>query len=156
MEHMKTANRLSETDRKIVACLQADPRSPISEISAQSGIPQTTVRNRLNRLLREGIVEIAAAVNPLQLGFDTWAMVALQVPAAEVQNLSASLTALDEVYFVSTTTGSYNMMVGVVLRSNADFAAFMTDTLGQFASIKGLYTFNVLRVFKRHFLFQVA
>lgn len=151
---MKKPSPLTEADRKIIACLQRDPRSPVTEISAETGIPQTTVRNRLNRLLRDGIVEIAAAVNPLQLGFDTWAMVALQVPVEEVTQLSTKLAALQEVYFVGTTTGTYNLMVGVVLPSNTELAVFLTETLARFSKIRGLYTFNVLKVFKRHFLFK--
>ena len=151
---MKTPSPLTDADRKIIACLQKDPRCPVTDISVETGIPQTTVRNRLNRLLREGIVEIAAAVNPLQLGFDTWAMVALQVPVEDVTSLSNKLAALQDVYFVGTTTGTYNVMVGVVLQSNTELADFMTETLGRFSKIRGLYTFNVLKVFKRHFLFK--
>lgn len=148
------ADPLSEADRKILNCLQEDPRSSVTAISAATGIPQTTVRNRLNRLLKEGIVEISAAVNPLQLGYDNWAMIAMKVPVGEIETISNGLAALKEVYFVGATTGSYNLMVGVVLRSNADFAQFMERQLGRFTKIKDLYTFNVLKVFKRSFLFE--
>ena len=151
---MKKPSPLSESDRKILACLQKDARSSITAISAATGIPLTTVRNHLNRLLAERVVEITAAVNPLQLGYENWAMIMIKVPISAIEEISLSLAAMKEVIFVGSTTGTHNLMVGVVLHSNADFHEFMNDSLGSFTQIRDAYTFNVIKIFKRSFLFE--
>lgn len=153
---MKSASALDDIDRRVISCLQRDPRCAVAQMSEETGIPQTTVRNRLGRLLRDGTVEITVAANPLQLGYENWAMVAMKVPVPDLVSICERLSTIREVYFVGITTGSYNIMLGVVLKSNEDLVEFMTETIARFTEVKDTYTFNVLRVFKRSFSFEAA
>lgn len=147
---------LTETDRKILSCLQRDPRSSVANMAELTGIPQSTLRHRLNRMLTEGIVEMSAVVNPLLLENYEWAMIALKVPLSQVEAVSLALAELSEVIFVGSTTGAYNLLVGVVLGDETDLGEFMLRSLSKFEHIHGLYTFNILKIYKRSFLFKAA
>ena len=53
------------------------------------------------------------------------------------------------------TTGSYNLMIGVVVPTNDVLVDFLTGVMPKLAGIEMVYSFSVLRVFKRAFLFDL-
>jgi DNA-binding Lrp family transcriptional regulator len=48
---------MDSLDREILAILRRDSRTPYTEIAADVGTSEGTVRNRVERLLEEGIIE---------------------------------------------------------------------------------------------------
>jgi Lrp/AsnC family transcriptional regulator, regulator for asnA, asnC and gidA len=148
--------RLTPTDLKIVACLRDDPRCSVAKIASVTDIPESTVRNRLNRLIQERVIEIGVALNPLQLGFQNWVMIGLRVSMTDLEPVAMRLSERPEVYFVGMTTGSYNLMMGVVVPTNDALVDFLTKVMPTLDGVETVYTFNVLRVFKRAFLFDLT
>ena len=61
--------RIDATDMKIIRLLQKNGRMSNTEIAKKTGVSETTVRYRLQRLTREDFIQIVAMVNPLKLGF---------------------------------------------------------------------------------------
>jgi DNA-binding Lrp family transcriptional regulator len=51
---------LDDTDVEIIRMLQADARRPNTEIARRLGVAETTVRNRIERLTRDGVVQCGA------------------------------------------------------------------------------------------------
>ena len=56
-------------DSKIINLLQKDGRIPSTKIARGLGISEATVRNRIQRLIQEGIIQVVAVGNPFKLGF---------------------------------------------------------------------------------------
>jgi len=50
-------SKLDEKDIKLLKLLQADSKSSVQELAKETGLPQTTVHNRIKRLEREGIIK---------------------------------------------------------------------------------------------------
>ena len=62
------ASQVDETDVAILTALQEDGRRPFTEIARALGLSEGTVRQRVARLQRLGIVQIVGVVNPSRLG----------------------------------------------------------------------------------------
>jgi DNA-binding Lrp family transcriptional regulator len=54
---------LDQVDRTLVAQLQEDGRTPLSQIGRKIGISHVAVRKRLEKLLGEGLIQISADLN---------------------------------------------------------------------------------------------
>jgi len=47
---------MDDADRKLIAALRRDSRKTLSELSADMGLSRTTVRSRIDRLVRDGVI----------------------------------------------------------------------------------------------------
>lgn len=147
--------RLSSVDARIIRTLNKDPRSSVAKIAAQLRMPHSTVRHRLNRLVRLGVVEFTVVPNPLLLGYQIWAIVEIQAELAKIRSIAQQLAAKPEVYFVGITTGGYDILAGAVFRSNEELLEFITGSLSQIPGIIRTSTSSVLEVVKRFLTFEV-
>lgn len=145
---------LAPIDVRIIQCLHESARSPGSRIATKLGLPESTVRHRLNRLVRLGIIEFAAVVNPLQLGYQIWAQFHLEVQLPKIRSVAQQLARLPEVYFVGITAGGYDVLVGAVFASNAEILNFMAGPMARVPGILKVSTSSILEVVKRIMTFQ--
>lgn len=147
------AVRLTPADIGIIRCLHRDARSSIAEIAGQLDMPQSTVRHRLKRLVQRGVVEFAALTNPLQLGYQIWAMIEIRAEQAKLRSVGQELAGMPEVYWLGITTGSYDIFAAAVFRSNQELLDFITDRLSRIPGIVRTSTSSVLEIIKRSMVF---
>lgn len=146
---------LSVLDIGIIRCLHADARRSVASIAHELRIPESTVRHRLNRLVRRGVIEFAALTNPLQLGYQIWAIIEVQAELRKIRPVAQRLAAAPEVYFVGITTGGYDVLAGAVFRSNDALLDFITRRLSGIPGIVRTFTSSVLQVVKRTMSFPL-
>src|ERR1043165_9661404 len=75
---MLAAYPLDELDRTIIQLLQKSCRASNSSIAHQLGISEATVRKRIDRLVSEGVITMAAVVHPRRIGFSVVGLVAIK------------------------------------------------------------------------------
>ena len=148
-DHPVKPIKLLPADLDIIGRLTKDARASAASIAADLGMPESTVRHRMNRLVQEGVIEFAALTNPLQLGYHIWALMHVQVEMPRVRLVAERLAAAPEVYFVGVTTGSYDVFAGAVFRSNDELLDFITNRLAKVPGVVRTTTSNVLQVVKR-------
>ncbi len=141
--------KLDPIDLGIIRCLQRDPRSAISKIAKDLRVPGSTIRHRLNRLLRRHAIEFSVASNPLHFGFQIWAIIEIKTELPRIREVARRLTEAPEVYFVAIMTGSYDINVAAVFRSNAEVLDFVTHRLSKIPGIVSTSTATVLELVKR-------
>jgi Lrp/AsnC family transcriptional regulator for asnA, asnC and gidA len=147
--------RLSAADAQIIRCLNEDARSSAAAIAERLKLPESTVRYRLGRLVKTGVIEFTAVPNPLHLGYQTWAILEIHAELARLRDIARELASRPEVYFVSITTGNYDILVGAVFRSNEEMLEFITAYLPRLPGIVRTTTSTVLEVVKRFLTFPV-
>jgi len=140
---------LDELDWAIIACLQRDGRTPNTAIAAQLGITEATVRRRIERLLKEGIIKIAAIIDPFKVGIQTVALIHLDVDLGHLEEVAEQLIALPNVRVVAYTTGFYDMLIEGVFKSQQDLLTFLKDQLPQIPGIRNSETSILLQLLKR-------
>ena len=77
--------QLAPIDVRIIRALHENARSSMSKIASRLAMPESTVRHRLNRLVRLGIIEFAAIVNPPQAAILAVGRIADRVVAVDGQ-----------------------------------------------------------------------
>ncbi|QEX24719.1 transcriptional regulator [Hypericibacter adhaerens] len=147
--------RLSAVDAQIIRCLNEDARISAAAIAERLDLPESTVRYRLGRLVKTGVIEFTAVPNPLHLGYQIWAILEIHAELARLRDIARELASRPEVYFVSITTGNYDILVGAVFRSNEEMLEFITAYLPRVPGIIRTTTSTVLDVVKRFLTFDV-
>jgi len=141
--------KITQADIGIVNSLRTDARKSFARIAKELSLPESTVRHRLNRLVRYGMLEFAAVANPLQMGYQVWAIIEIQGQPSRIPTAARQLAQEPEVYFVGITTGRCDIFVSAVFRSNAELLEFLTNRLARIQGITRTSTSTVLEVVKR-------
>jgi Lrp/AsnC family transcriptional regulator for asnA, asnC and gidA len=105
--------RLDATDRAIIEALQRNGREPFRRIAAGLGVSEATVRARYSRLVDDGILQVTGVTNPLGLGFDAQAMVAVRT-AGSPEPVAEEIARWDEAGYVVITAGPFDLLVELI------------------------------------------
>ena len=93
---------MDDLDREILAILRRDSRTPYTEIADRVGTSEGTVRNRVERLIEEGIIErftVATRTGNVKAMVEIG--VAVDVDTDEISERMADWTEVDFVWQVS-------------------------------------------------------
>ncbi len=146
-------DELDELDLKIIAHLQEDGRKSFSVIAEDVGVTERTVRLRVAQLRERKILQIVGVVNPIKLGLQVVAIIQLAVQEAELTNCVEQLRTMEEVRFITMTSGEYQLLIQVVHRSYEDLVVFLQSKLNMLNGVRRTNTMMELQVFKNDFHF---
>ncbi|MGW4461092.1 Lrp/AsnC family transcriptional regulator [Micromonospora sp. NBC_01796] len=108
---------LDDVAKQIIEQLQEDGRRAYATIGRAVGLSEAAVRQRVQRLLDAGVMQIVAVTDPLQLGFPRQAMIGLKTDG-DLEQVADRLAELDEVDYVVITAGSFDLLTEVVCRND--------------------------------------
>ncbi|WP_431973245.1 Lrp/AsnC family transcriptional regulator [Micromonospora haikouensis] len=109
---------LDDVAKQIIEQLQEDGRRPYATIGKAVGLSEAAVRQRVQRLLDAGVMQIVAVTDPLQLGFPRQAMIGLRTDG-DLETVADRLAEFEEVDYVVITAGSFDLLAEVVCRNDA-------------------------------------
>ncbi len=140
-------NQLDDVSLAIIGQLQQDGRRSYAAIGKVVGLSEAAVRQRVQRLVDSGVMQIVAAViDPLQLGCARAAMLGIRVsgPTAPVAD---ALVEMDEVIYVVVTAGSIDIVAEVVAKSDADLLT-ISDQIRRIQGVQSTESFVYLQTRK--------
>jgi Lrp/AsnC family transcriptional regulator, regulator for asnA, asnC and gidA len=139
---------LDETSKRIIEQLQADGRRPYAAIGKAVGLSEAAVRQRVQRLLDAGVMQIVAVTDPLQVGFSRQAMVGLRVDG-DVTEVADQVAQLAEVDYVVVTAGSFDLLVEVVCEDDDHLLEIVSRRLRTLPGVRTTETFVYLKLRKQ-------
>lgn len=108
---------LDPLDRSIIRALSEDGRAPFQQIADRLGVGESLVRQRARHLVERGVARVIAIVNPLGLGYETTAWLAIRVrPGVRLRDVAEALTRLPYVTYVMICVGPLRHLRGGRLR----------------------------------------
>src|SRR6188768_847610 len=125
---------LDEVNKAIVEQLQADGRRSYAAIGKVVGLSEAAVRQRVQRLLDAGVMQVVAVTDPLELGFARQAMIGIRVKGA-LEPVADALAALPEVDYVVVTAGSYDLLVEAVCESDEHLLELISEKIRNIESV---------------------
>jgi DNA-binding Lrp family transcriptional regulator len=99
--------------------------------------------------VKNGVVQFATITNPLQFGYQIWAIFQIRTNISRARAVAQRLSAAPELYFVGVTTGSHDVFAAGVFRSNQELLDFITRGLARIPGIVYTSTSNILELNKR-------
>lgn len=147
-------DRLDKLDWQIIDELRHDGRQANTEMARKLGVTETKIRNRIRKLVGEGVIQVVARVNLSRLGNDIRVHIGVVCDGGagtDLAEVASRLTAMPEVRFVSFVTGTYDLLISASFHSRDDLFTFLVERLRKIPGITKTETIHQLRVAKRDY-----
>ena len=142
--------KLDTVDRAIISALQIDGRMSYAELGPRVGMSQAAVRQRVNRLIDQGVMQVVAVTDPLSLGLSTQAMVGITV-SGDVRTVAAAVADLVEAEYVLITAGRFDVLAEVLCEDNDALLTLVNDRILQIDGVASTEVSPVLKMEKLTF-----
>ena len=142
---------MDQLDRNIITILEQNGRASNARIARTVRVSEGTIRRRLKRLINEGIINVMAVPDPLKLGFQSEALIGVQVDPDKVNEVAVSLSELDNTRWVAITTGSFDVFTWAILPNAEELGLFLREKVGTITGVRRTETFVNLSVTKRQY-----
>jgi Lrp/AsnC family transcriptional regulator for asnA, asnC and gidA len=144
----RSAPPLDEISKRIIEQLQEDGRRAYATIGKAVGLSEAAVRQRVQRLIDSGVMQVVAVTDPLQVGFARQAMIGVRVDG-DMNPVADALAAMHEVDYVVITAGSYDLLVEVVCEDDDHLLELLTNRIRVLPGVRSTETFVYLRLRKQ-------
>ncbi len=139
---------LKEKDFKILPKLRQDARQNLTTMSRATGIPVSTLHDRLKKYKSEDLVErITVLLNFEKLGYDLRAQVFMKVPVDKRDEFQSFLKIKENVNNLFRINNGYDFMAEVLFEDLNHFREF-SDELVEYG-VESMQEFFVLESVKR-------
>ena len=145
----KTGTQIDETDRAIIEALQRDGRTPYTRLGAAVGLSEAAARQRVQRLLDSGVMQVVAVTNPLSHGKRRMAMIGVRTEGA-TDDIAKTLQAMSDIDYLVVSAGSFDLMAEVVVADDGDLLD-LTNRIRSVKAVRSTETFIYLDLVKQTF-----
>ena len=145
---------LDDVSKAIIEQLQQDGRRSYAAIGKVVGLSEAAVRQRVQRLLDAGVMQVVAVTDPLELGFARQAMVGIRV-MGRLEPVADALAELSEVDYVVITAGSYDLLAELVCESDDHLLSLISGKIRTIEGVVSTETFMYLRLRKQTYSWGV-
>jgi Lrp/AsnC family transcriptional regulator for asnA, asnC and gidA len=148
VERRPLAGVLDGLSKAIIELLQDDGRQSYATIAKSVGLSEAAVRQRVQRLLEAGVMQIVAVTDPLQVGFRRQAMIGLRVEG-DLVKVADELAEIDEVDYVVVTAGSFDILLELVCEDDDHLLRVLSERIRALPGVRDTETFVYLKLAKQ-------
>src|SRR5947209_422804 len=99
---------IDDVSKRIIEQLQQDGRRSYAAIGKAVGLSEAAVRQRVQRLIDAGVMQIVAVTDPMTLGFHRQTMIGIKCEG-DLERVADQLAHMEEIDYVVITSGSFDV-----------------------------------------------
>jgi Lrp/AsnC family transcriptional regulator for asnA, asnC and gidA len=145
---------LDDVSKAIIEQLQQEGRRSYAAIGKVVGLSEAAVRQRVQRLIDNGVMQVVAVTDPLELGFNRQAMIGVRA-TGDLDPVAEALAAMDEVDYVVVVAGSFDLLVEVVAESDEHLLTIISKRIRAIPGVVSTETFVYLKLRKQTYSWGV-
>jgi len=105
--------KLDGTDLKIIRAFSEDGRKSFVEIAKKTGLSQVAIKNRVERLIADGVLKIQGLLN-IGKCYSVSAHVEVEADQKTISKLIERFEKSPLIYHLVKTSGRYNLLIGII------------------------------------------
>jgi Lrp/AsnC family transcriptional regulator, regulator for asnA, asnC and gidA len=144
------AFQLDDLSKQIIEKLQQDGRRSYAGIGKAVGLSEAAVRQRVQRMVDAGVMQIVAVTDPMQLGFARQAMIGIRC-TGDTTRVAEKLAAIPSVDYVVLTAGSFDAIVEVVCEDDDDLLDLLNTQIRALPGVISTETLVYLKLVKQQY-----
>ena len=144
------AFQLDELSKQIIEKLQQDGRRSYAGIGKAVGLSEAAVRQRVQRMVDAGVMQIVAVTDPMQLGFARQAMIGI-LCTGDTTRVAEKLAGIESVDYVVLTAGSFDAIVEVVCEDDDDLLDLLNTQIRALPGVISTETLVYLKLVKQQY-----
>lgn len=123
---------MDDLDRRIIAALAIDGRTPYSRIAEEHGVATTTVHQRVRRLTDQGIITGTRVVVDWEaVGLPVTALVSVEAPGERhLSDVADDISSIPFVQNCYAVTGEFDLLLTVRARSSDHLGDLLDEIRG--------------------------
>jgi Lrp/AsnC family transcriptional regulator for asnA, asnC and gidA len=137
-----------DVSKAIIEQLQEDGRRPYASIGKAVGLSEAAVRQRVQKLVDSGAMQIVAVTDPMQIGFARQAMIAIRA-TGNVEEIAEQLAKIDEVDYIVVTAGSFDLLAEVVVEDDSHLLRLVNERIRTIDGVMSTESFLYLKLVKQ-------
>jgi Lrp/AsnC family transcriptional regulator, regulator for asnA, asnC and gidA len=150
----RTRPALDDVSKAIIEQLQQDGRRSYAAIGKVVGLSEAAVRQRVQRLVENGVMQVVAVTDPLELGFSRQAMIGVRA-TGDLEIVADAMVAMEEVDYVVVVAGSFDLLVEVVAESDEHLLTIVSRRIRAIPQVLSTETFVYLKLRKQTYSWGV-
>jgi Lrp/AsnC family transcriptional regulator for asnA, asnC and gidA len=139
---------LDDVNKRIIEQLQQDGRMSYAALAKVVGLSEAAVRQRVQRMLDSGVMQIVAVTDPLTLGFTRQVMIGLKVEG-DMRSVAERLAKVPEVDYVVICAGAYDLLAEMVCTDDDHLLSLLNDQIRTISGVAATETFVYLKLAKQ-------
>jgi Lrp/AsnC family transcriptional regulator for asnA, asnC and gidA len=144
------AFQLDDLSKQIIEKLQQDGRRSYAGIGKAVGLSEAAVRQRVQRMVDAGVMQIVAVTDPMQLGFARQALIGIRC-TGDTTRVAEKLAAIESVDYVVLTAGSFDAIVEVVCEDDDGLLDLLNTQIRALPGVISTETLVYLRLVKQQY-----
>lgn len=146
----RTTAPLDATSKAIIEQLQRDGRRSYAEIGKVVGLSEAAVRQRVQKLMDSGVMQVVAVTDPMRLGFSRQAMIGVRV-SGDTRVVAERLSDMSEVSYVVLSAGSFDILAEIVCEDDDALIELLNQKIKQVEGVEQTETFVYLQLNKQKY-----
>ncbi|GAA2092036.1 Lrp/AsnC family transcriptional regulator [Actinomadura alba] len=138
---------LDETAKQIIEQLQRDGRMSYAALGKAVGLSEAAVRQRVQKLLDAGVMQIVGVTDPLMLGFSRQVMIGVKC-GGDLETVADALAAIEEIDYVVIAAGSFDILVELVCETDEQLLGLL-GRIRAVPNVTGTESFVYLKLRKQ-------
>ncbi|WP_051791302.1 Lrp/AsnC family transcriptional regulator [Amycolatopsis jejuensis] len=136
---------LDDTDRAIIQLLREDGRMSNAQIARELGTSQPTIRNRIARMTKGGLMKVAAVLNPSAHGYACDVVFGIRCKPGTAEAIAERISSRQYTLYVGYTSGVYDLLVDVLFHSDRDLYGFLQSELYPQPGVESVDVLHVIK-----------
>jgi Lrp/AsnC family transcriptional regulator for asnA, asnC and gidA len=136
--------KIDDTNLTIIKELRNGRRS-FKKIADSLGITENTVRSRVNKMLRAGLLDINGLVDIESVPRHQLVLIGVKLKTTDMFKKGQEFSMLKGVVSVSVVTGRYDLILLVIFNDEYGLQDFYTDQVSRIEDVQSLETFVVYK-----------
>jgi len=122
-----------------------DGRKSFKKIARELSVSENTIRSRVGRLIKEGILEITGLIDPGALPGQKLIMVGVKLETTDLVTKGKEFSELKGVISSSVVTGRYDLILMVLFKEDFGLLEFYTQEMSRVEGVQSVETFVVYK-----------
>jgi Lrp/AsnC family transcriptional regulator for asnA, asnC and gidA len=137
-----------DVSKAIIEQLQEDGRRAYATIGKAVGLSEAAVRQRVQKLVETGVMQIVAVTDPMQVGFARQAMVAISA-TGDIDGITKRLSNIPEVVYLVVIAGSFDILAEIVVTDDDHLLELINEQIRTIPGVLRTETFLYLKLTKQ-------
>jgi Lrp/AsnC family transcriptional regulator, regulator for asnA, asnC and gidA len=138
---------LDRLSKQIIEQLQQDGRRSYAAIARAVGLSEAATRQRVQRLIDERVIQIAAVTDAAAVGFHRMALLGISVEG-DIRSVADKLAGLEEAEYVVICAGQFDVLVELICEDDAHLLRTIDESVRTIPGVRSTETFVYLKVAK--------
>jgi Lrp/AsnC family transcriptional regulator, regulator for asnA, asnC and gidA len=139
---------LDDVAKHIIEELQHDGRRSYAALAKSVGLSEAAVRQRVQRLLDSGAMQVVAVTDPKTVGFKRQAMIGVRADG-DIRQIADRLSELHELEYVVICAGTFDLLIELVCEDDEHLLQLLNERVRTIPGVRSTETFVYLRLIKQ-------